>query len=590
MAYTLNPFTGELDYYQVASPGGSSSQIQYNNAGVLGGLTGSSVGANGGIGLGGATAGGSYIFSTIGGGWLGKDSIGNFFIDVGVGNVIKLGYLSGQNGGAYQEFLSDGVHFHNQGLYSQNNTLDDGSGNASFGTGGSIVNINTGNLTGIANLDFYSGGVISDDSTGNIIVSSGGFSTAANAEFGNGGALFNGVQIGSNGDVYGIRRNDGSDPLELGYNDNPVGRGARFFGGDGNYGNLKIMNSEVPYFQFDSGNGVVILSPIGGNGVTIDGTNGGATVQLYVTGSSGAGNYAIQAVGGQVGLMASGTDGSTTGRGYVGYGFGPIAAFYADQGAYGLYSNTGNNYMVGKLGIGQTTPTALLHFKAGSTAASSAPIKFATGAGMTAPEAGAMEYTTPDLFFTPGSAIRYNLPLVTGAGAQGDLIFASAASIYSRLAKNTTASRYLSNSGTSNNPAWAQVDLTTGVTGTLPVANGGTGSTVRLQDNVALTNQGADITTTNFTNGGVAGTYRVGYNLQDTTSDLTAGAVTLTLAYTDGAGATTTTANQVLTGTGRTTGSVYIQLASGNISYAVAHTGIFGTAKYALYLTLERLS
>jgi hypothetical protein len=57
---------------------------------------------------------------------------------------------------------------------------------------------------------------------------------------------------------------------------------------------------------------------------------------------------------------------------------------------------------------------------------------------------------------------------------QGDLLYASAANTLARLAKNTTATRYLSNTGASNNPAWAQIDLTNGVTGVLPVANGGT--------------------------------------------------------------------------------------------------------------------
>ena len=60
---------------------------------------------------------------------------------------------------------------------------------------------------------------------------------------------------------------------------------------------------------------------------------------------------------------------------------------------------------------------------------------------------------------------------------QGDLLYASAANTLARLAKNTTASRYLSNSGTSNNPAWSQIDLTNGVNGTLPIANGGTNQT-----------------------------------------------------------------------------------------------------------------
>lgn len=55
--------------------------------------------------------------------------------------------------------------------------------------------------------------------------------------------------------------------------------------------------------------------------------------------------------------------------------------------------------------------------------------------------------------------------------SQGDLIYGSAANTFSKLAKNTSATRYLSNTGSSNNPAWAQIDLTNGVTGTLPAAN-----------------------------------------------------------------------------------------------------------------------
>jgi hypothetical protein len=55
--------------------------------------------------------------------------------------------------------------------------------------------------------------------------------------------------------------------------------------------------------------------------------------------------------------------------------------------------------------------------------------------------------------------------------AQGDLLYASAANVLSSLAKNTSATTYLSNTGTSNNPAWAQVNLANGVTGNLPVTN-----------------------------------------------------------------------------------------------------------------------
>ena len=61
--------------------------------------------------------------------------------------------------------------------------------------------------------------------------------------------------------------------------------------------------------------------------------------------------------------------------------------------------------------------------------------------------------------------------------AQGDILYATSTTVLSRLAKDANSTRVLTNTGTSNNPAWAQVTLTSGVTGTLPVGNGGTGAT-----------------------------------------------------------------------------------------------------------------
>ena len=54
---------------------------------------------------------------------------------------------------------------------------------------------------------------------------------------------------------------------------------------------------------------------------------------------------------------------------------------------------------------------------------------------------------------------------------QGDILYASAGTTLTKLAKDTNSTRYLSNTGTTNNPAWAQVALATGVSGNLPVAN-----------------------------------------------------------------------------------------------------------------------
>ncbi len=81
----------------------------------------------------------------------------------------------------------------------------------------------------------------------------------------------------------------------------------------------------------------------------------------------------------------------------------------------------------------------------------------ATGTGMAV--SGSPVTTTGTLAFA-----------YTGA-AQGDIIYFTAANTTGFLNKNTSATRYLSNTGTTNNPAWAQVDLSNGVTGNLPVAN-----------------------------------------------------------------------------------------------------------------------
>jgi hypothetical protein len=68
----------------------------------------------------------------------------------------------------------------------------------------------------------------------------------------------------------------------------------------------------------------------------------------------------------------------------------------------------------------------------------------------------------------------------------GDILYASGANTPARLAKSTTSTQYLANTGTSNIPAWNEVALDTGISGTLPVGNGGTGATTFTADNVIL--------------------------------------------------------------------------------------------------------
>ena len=109
-----------------------------------------------------------------------------------------------------------------------------------------------------------------------------------------------------------------------------------------------------------------------------------------------------------------------------------------------------------------------------------------------------MAWTTPRTWTTGevvtaallNAQIKANMDLSAPAimTTAGDIIYASGANTPARLAKDTNATRVLTNTGTSNVPAWAQVTLTSGVTGTLPVGNGGTGATTLTDGGILIGN------------------------------------------------------------------------------------------------------
>lgn len=112
----------------------------------------------------------------------------------------------------------------------------------------------------------------------------------------------------------------------------------------------------------------------------------------------------------------------------------------------------------GNVGIrtGNTVPTAYLLLGAGSTAASSAPLKFTSGSLMTTPEAGAVEFLTDKAYLT----------ITTGA-ARKELTINDAA-LTSGQQPTTTTNGRLTNSnkysiyatGTTNGAAGSAVNLT----------------------------------------------------------------------------------------------------------------------------------
>jgi len=78
----------------------------------------------------------------------------------------------------------------------------------------------------------------------------------------------------------------------------------------------------------------------------------------------------------------------------------------------------------------------------------------------------------------------------SGAIAQGEIMYGTAAGEIGMLAKSSDATRYLSNTGGDNNPAWAQINLANGVTGNLPILNGGTATTTWVKDTIVFVGNG----------------------------------------------------------------------------------------------------
>ena len=112
-----------------------------------------------------------------------------------------------------------------------------------------------------------------------------------------------------------------------------------------------------------------------------------------------------------------------------------------------------------------------------------------------------------------------------------------------------------------------------------------------IKQNVQLTAQVAAIGSTNISGTNTTGLYRVSYYLEDTTADITAGTIMVTIGWTDDAGATTTSSVALpLTAVGRTSGILYVRvLGTGSIQYSTTLVGIIGTSQYALFITAEKL-
>ncbi len=75
----------------------------------------------------------------------------------------------------------------------------------------------------------------------------------------------------------------------------------------------------------------------------------------------------------------------------------------------------------------------------------------------------------------------------------GDLLYASASTTLSKLAGVATGNALISG-GVSTAPSWGKIGLTTHVSGTLPIANGGTNSSTALNNNRIMVSSGGAVT------------------------------------------------------------------------------------------------
>lgn len=94
----------------------------------------------------------------------------------------------------------------------------------------------------------------------------------------------------------------------------------------------------------------------------------------------------------------------------------------------------------------------------------------------------------------------FSIPILISQGGtgltsftQGDLPYYTSGTALSKLAKSTSATRYLSNQGIDNAPSWNQVNIANGVTGILPIANGGTNSSTALSNNRVIQSSSGSI-------------------------------------------------------------------------------------------------
>ena len=90
----------------------------------------------------------------------------------------------------------------------------------------------------------------------------------------------------------------------------------------------------------------------------------------------------------------------------IGLSRGGVGKIYVGNGTAGDYTGT---LIAGNVGIGTVSPAAVLHLKAGTATANTAPLKLTSGTLLGTPEAGAIEYDGTHFYGTDSGGTRHQL-------------------------------------------------------------------------------------------------------------------------------------------------------------------------------------
>ena len=162
-------------------------------------------------------------------------------------------------------------------------------------------------------------------------------------------------------------------------------------------------NTAVGYSALGVADGGVRNTAVG---VSAGASGTGQTVNRNVLIGYNAG-IALQTGGDQNTILGT-SAGATITTGHdnilIGYGVNPPAATSVSRLNIGstIYGDLATDHV----GIGVEAMTAVLHLKAGTSAAGTAPIKLTAGTLLTAPEAGAIEWDGTDLYITTAAGAR----------------------------------------------------------------------------------------------------------------------------------------------------------------------------------------